>query len=115
METINRNNRVVALKRQGVSVIAIATELGMTASEVRYVLRTNSNPHPGWFPIPNGISLRAAYAVQAAIGCWPVPENAEGIARQRRDLLRSNCVRSRDLKEVDEWLMYLTTAQAPSY
>lgn len=106
MEKIARNNRIVALKRDGVSVSDIAAEMGVSESGVRYVLRTQDR-YPFEVEIPEGISLRVAWAIQNTIGLWPTPENAEEIGSRRIDLLRSSIVRRQDRDEIDAWLEWV--------
>lgn len=112
MEKIERNNRIVALKRQGMSIPAIAARIGLSTSTVRYIIETQEDRFHR-FPIPEGISLRAARAVLNAIGHWPTPQDAKQIASRRRDLLRSGSVRSKDLKEVDAWLAWVENPDTP--
>ncbi|HEV7245677.1 MAG TPA: hypothetical protein VGN93_01655 [Shinella sp.] len=94
------------------SIPAIAAEIGLSTSAVRNVIETQEDRFHE-FPIPEGISLRAARAVLNAIGHWPNAEEAEKIALRRRDLLRSGCVRSKDLKEVDAWLAWVENPDTP--
>jgi hypothetical protein len=103
MDKVERNNRIVALRRLGNSVQAIAAEEGLSAAGVRYILNAQEDEHSE-FPIPIGISLRVARSVLTAIGVWPCPETAAEIALRRREIFRSGCLRTSDMKEVDAWL-----------
>lgn len=73
MEKIDRNNRIIALKRQGISVPAISAEVRLSASAIRYILEKQEDQFHE-FPIPGGNSLRAARAVSNAISLWPTQE-----------------------------------------
>lgn len=102
MEIIDRNNKIAALRREGLSPPAIARAVGMSATGVRYVLNTHKDINSK-LPIPQGISLRAARALWLSIGRWPVAEEAEEIAKSRPGLLRT-IMRRQDIAELDRWL-----------
>jgi hypothetical protein len=110
MSTIDRNNLIAALRREGLTAPAIARKIGMSVSGVRYVLWAQQEVSTD-LPIPEGISLRAARGLWLGIGRWPVPEEAAEIARARPDLIRTG-MRRQDIEEVDAWLDSLGVAVA---
>nr|WP_298094780.1 hypothetical protein [uncultured Shinella sp.] len=109
MNTVDRNNHIATLRREGLTPPAIARKIGMSVSGVRYVLWAHEEVSTD-LPIPEGISLRAARGLWLWVGRWPVPEEAAEIARARPDLIRTG-MRRQDIEEVDAWLTSLGITQ----
>lgn len=55
-------------------------------------------------PVPSGLTVRAATAIESALGIWPTDYNAAEIASERWQILRSPAGRRVVVREIDQWL-----------
>lgn len=103
--TVERNRRIVACRERGWSLKTIAQVEGIAYGTVSAVLSAN-RPRPGDGPVPDGMSIKTARDIEAAIGIWPSVETAPEIAARIMDVMDGARKRN-TMKDLGDWLRTL--------
>lgn len=104
-----RNIELTRRVMSGESPHDLAVEYGVGVARVRDIASTHRRLiiFQRNRPIPAGLSLRAAVAIEDATGIWPTVEDAEEIRDRQRDVLRAPGVKRRVYLDLKAWLASL--------
>ena len=105
----DRNIELTRRFISGESARDLAVEYGIGAPRVRAI----ADEHRPLIiaqqnrPVPAGLSLRTAVAIEDATGIWPTVEEAMELWDRQLDILRAPGVRRRDYLDLKSWLASL--------
>ncbi|RYH00032.1 MAG: hypothetical protein EON58_01685 [Alphaproteobacteria bacterium] len=102
----DRDYDIAAAFADGTKLISLAETHGLKPSRIREIARDNV-----WLvhqrdarPVPPGLPVRTAVAIENSIGIWPTVELGPEIAIRRIEILRSSAGRRAIMGEIDRWL-----------
>lgn len=102
----DRDYDIAAAFATGTGLGSLANVYGLKPNRIREIARDNA-----WLvqqrdgrPIPSGLPVRTAVAIENVIGIWPTVQNASEIALRRTEILRSSAGRRVIMGEIDRWL-----------
>jgi hypothetical protein len=110
MQKIERNNRIIRQRAQGVSVSDIARIEAMSQSSVRSILNNHRFCITDEEP-PAGLSVRNAWYIQQTFGFWPTAADTEAIAPRELDFLRGPGTTLRYWREIETWIQSTRSRQ----
>jgi len=101
----DRNYRIAVAVARREPLEKIAAAHGLTPARIRIVAQEHAwmIAARGSRPVPPGLTIRAAIAVERAIGIWPAEKDAPEIARRRMDILKSAAGRRVIMEDLERW------------
>lgn len=103
MDAQARNTKIFAMRRQGAKFNEIAATFDMSSGRVSAICKQIAAIAKER-PIPDGLSLRTAKAIEGAFGVWPSDETANEIAGRRDEWLRAHGIGRKQYLEIEAWL-----------
>ncbi|WP_145643353.1 hypothetical protein [Neorhizobium alkalisoli] len=102
----DRDYNIAIAMLDGVSTGDLAEQYNLRPERIRAIARENAQiiRLQDGRPVPNGLPVRTAVAIENAIGIWPTVEDAREIDERRIDILRSHSGRRVIMQEIDKWL-----------
>lgn len=104
--TMDRNYEIAVAKLAGEKLSEIASRHEVSVSYAAHLAKDNA-----WMvercngrKLPDGLTARAAIAIEDALGFWPGDENKATVESRAMDILRSPAGRRVILKEIGAWL-----------
>ena len=102
----DRDYDIAAAFAEGITLSSLADVYGLKPNRIREIAHDNA-----WLvhqrdgrPVPGGLPVRTAVAIENSIGIWPTVELVPEIARRRVEILRSSAGRRVIMQELDRWL-----------
>jgi hypothetical protein len=101
----NRNFEIAAARLLGEPLSSLALKYGLHINSVSRIAQENAVlvTRRNNRRVPQGLTVRAAVAVEDAIGLWPTEKNRRQVAERFEGILRSP-VRRAVLLEIKDWL-----------
>lgn len=103
MQSIDRNQKIYVMRQGGAVYREIAEAFGMSITRVKDIC-DRMEALDKERPLPPGVSLRTAKAVEWSFGVWPSDETAGEIAGRRQEWLRGHGIGLRQVRELERWL-----------
>jgi hypothetical protein len=104
----DRDYAIAVAHLEGATVAQLAAAYGLHSRRILVIIRATVDLiwRRNGRPVPDGLPVRTAVAIEDALGIWPDDENAPEIARRRMEILRSRAGRRLVMEEIDGWLKY---------
>jgi hypothetical protein len=101
-----RDYEITAASLNGVSCEELAERYELHVGSIRRIVLENTLfvQRRRNRPIPPGLTVRAALAIEEAIGIWPTVNDVSEIVQRRMEILQSPRGRKPVMLQIDEWV-----------
>lgn len=98
-----RNRKIYEMRLKGVKLKEIGEAFDMSAGRAGIICREMAALAKER-PVPDGLSLKTAKAIEWAFGIWPSAETAEEIADRKDEWLRAHGIGRKQYLEIEAWV-----------
>lgn len=103
MDLQARNRKIYEMRQQGAKLSDIGAAFDMSAGRAGVVCREMAALAKER-PVPDGLSIKTAKAIEWAFGIWPSADTVEEIADRKDEWLRAHGIGRKQYLEIQAWV-----------